>query len=196
MQRDFGRGCLEGNALGCADDRHCYSDRRRVLALVAPGEEPNRCSDLGTTLIGGAVVAVAVLYLERQFSHGAEKRDLLQLGLQTSLVSIDLRDRDLSGFHLAGKDLRGANLTGANLKGANLSGTDLTNATLNGADLRGAKVDKTPLYPSATLHPSTGLKPAPIYPDAITQNAWFDKAKHDAGRRWPSHIDLDKIGAI
>src|SRR5215217_7160450 len=84
-----------------------------------PEEPPDRCSDLGTALMGGAVVAFAALYLEQRFSRAAENRDLrLQIGLEDSLAGIDLSCRNLSGFHLAGKDLRGANLKGANLREA------------------------------------------------------------------------------
>lgn len=162
-----------------------------------PGAAADRHSDLGVTLIGGAVVALAVLYLERQFTRGAERRDLrLQIGLQNNLAGIDLRRRDLSGFHLAGKDLRGANLSGTNLRGANLSGASLRDAVLNDADLRGAKLNETPLYPSETLYPSKDLYPGPIYPDAIIQNTGLSKVKYDAATKWPGHIDPSKVGAV
>jgi uncharacterized protein YjbI with pentapeptide repeats len=173
-----------------------------VLALGVwlwwpPGADADRSSELGATLIGGAVVAIAVLYLERQVSSEAERRELrLQLGLQNSLAGIDLRNRDLSGFHLAGKDFRGANLAGANLRGANLSGGNLRDATLNGADLRGAKLDETPLHPSETLFPSEDLYPGPIYPDATIQNTTFSKAKYDSDTKWPKHINPATVGAI
>ena len=55
-----------------------------------PGENHNRYSDLGTTLIGGAIVGVAVLYVERQLTRGVERRDLqLQLGLTDAIPGID-----------------------------------------------------------------------------------------------------------
>jgi len=78
---------------------------------------PDRYSDLGTAIIGGSVIVLAGLFLERRLSRAAERRDLqLQLGLQNNLVGIDLNRRDLSGFYLSGKDLRYANLTKANLR--------------------------------------------------------------------------------
>jgi NhaP-type Na+/H+ or K+/H+ antiporter len=55
-----------------------------------PGENHNRYSDLGTTLIGGAIVGVAVLYVERRLTRGVERRDLqLQLGLTDAIPGID-----------------------------------------------------------------------------------------------------------
>ncbi len=160
-----------------------------------PGAEPDRCSDLGTALIGGAVVAGAVLYLERQFSRAAERRDLrLQLGMQKDLSGIELRMRDLSGFNLVRKNLQGADLRGADLRGANLSGADLTNAILNNADLRGAKLDETPLYPSQTLYPP--FRPGPIHPNATIRNTGLHGVKYDVGTRWPGHIDPDRVGAV
>jgi hypothetical protein len=61
-----------------------------LLVLFAPGvlfwwppcAPPDRSSELGTTLIGGGVVALAILVLERLFTKEVERRDLLlQLGL-------------------------------------------------------------------------------------------------------------------
>lgn len=137
---------------------------------MAAGEEPTKCSDLGSALMGGAVVATAVLYVERQLSKDSDRRDLkLQLGVQDKLAGIDLSGRDLAGFYLVGKDLRNAVLRDADLRRANLSGARLDHADLARADLRGAKLDKTPLYPGRTLKPSKGLKPGPIFPSAVLQ---------------------------
>src|SRR4051794_28421068 len=81
-----------------------------------PWATPNRYSDLGTAMLGGAVVAFAILLLQERSAQAAEKRDLqLQLGLADSFPGIDLKHRNLSGFYLPSKDLRNANLTGANL---------------------------------------------------------------------------------
>jgi uncharacterized protein YjbI with pentapeptide repeats len=161
-----------------------------------PSHDPNRYSDLGVTLIGGAIVAVALFYLEQQFSRGAERRDLrLQLGLQKDLSDADPRDRDMSGFSLVGKNFKGADLRGANLRGADLSGANLTNAKLNGADLRGAKMDETPLYPSETLFPPFTL--GPIYSDVTICNTGLAEAKYDSKTKWPSIIeDPEKVGAV
>ena len=169
-----------------------------IVFLILPGEAPStRNTDLGVALIGGGVVALAVLYLQNRLSSAAEKRDLqLQLGLQDKFPGIDLSHRDLSGFHIPGKDLRQANLTRTNLRGANLSGADLQHAILNKADLRGAKLDATPLYPSENLFPSEGLKPGPIYEDANHNGAEFYGARYDSKTRCPANLDLQQRGAI
>jgi uncharacterized protein YjbI with pentapeptide repeats len=162
-----------------------------------PGTPPDRCSDLGTALMGGAIVAFSVFYLERQLSRAYEKRNLqLELGTGKDFQGIDLSGRDLSKCYLPGKDFSGANFHGANLSEANLSGANLTHASLNGADLRGAKLDETPLYPSETLYLSNNLHPGPIYRDANTQGADLSGAKYDSATRWPSHIDPEKVGAV
>jgi uncharacterized protein YjbI with pentapeptide repeats len=168
-----------------------------ALLWWPPGEAPNKCSDLGSALVGGAVVATAVLYVEQQLSKEADRRDLkLQLGLQDNLIGIDLSGRDLAGFHLAGKDLRNAVLRGANLQRANLSGARLDHAVLVGADFRGAKLDETPLYPSKTLYPSADLVPGPILPDAVLQGVSLTGAKYDADTRWPKNFDPNAAGAV
>jgi hypothetical protein len=78
-----------------------------TLLLVPGGRESTLNTDLGVALIGGAIVAVAVLYLQERLSSAAEKRNLqLQLGLQDRFPGIDLSYRDLSGFHIPDKDFR------------------------------------------------------------------------------------------
>ena len=164
---------------------------------LPPGEDPNRYSDLGTTLIGGVIVAVAVIYLERQLSRRAERRDLqLQLGLTDELPVVALSCRDLSGFYLPGKDLRHANLSSANLRGANLSGALLDHANLRNADLRGTKLDETGLFPSETTVPSDNLFPGPLFPDARLQGVKLEGAVYDKRTSWPSGFDAAKAGAI
>ena len=167
-----------------------------VAFLMWPGPESNRNSDLGTALISGTVVAIAVLYLQARLSSAAEKQNLqLQLGLQDKFPGIDLSNRDLSGFHIPGKDLRQANLTGANLRGANLSGANLQHAILNKADLRGAKLDETPLYPGENLFPSEELTPGPIYTAVNHNDAKFYEAKYDSKTKCPDTLDLKERGA-
>jgi uncharacterized protein YjbI with pentapeptide repeats len=165
--------------------------------LIWPGPESNRNSDLGIALISGAVVALAVLYLQVRLSNAAEKRNLqLQLGLQDKFPGIDLSHHDLSGFHIPGKDLRQANLTGTNLRGANLSGANLQHAILNKADLRGAKLDETPLYPSEDLFPSDDLLLGSIYEAVNHNSATFNGAKYDSKTKCPNNLDLKKRGVI
>ena len=165
-----------------------------------PEADANRYSDLGTTLIGGATVGVAILYLERQFSRRAERRDLqMQLGLTDELPGVDLSGRDLSRFYLPGKDLRHANLRKAKLRGANLSGVKLDHANLSKADIRGAKLDETGLAPSNTLVPSNELVPGPLFPDANLQGVTLTGAKYDEHTTWPRNFsadNADNAGAI
>jgi len=73
-----------------------------------PDTPPDRYSDLGTAIVGGGVIALAVLFLEQRHAAEADRREvLLTLGLGESFVGIDLRHRDLSGSYLAGKDFSG-----------------------------------------------------------------------------------------
>jgi hypothetical protein len=163
----------------------------------APGGAPNKYSDLGTALIGGALVAIAGFYLEHLISSNAEKRALrVQLGLQKDLSEIDLFKRDLSGFHLANKKFKGANLVCADLRDTNLSGADLTDAMLNYADLRGARMDEIGLYPSETLFPSNERFPGSIYQEATINNTSLYGAIYDANTRWPSNIEPDRVCAV
>jgi hypothetical protein len=63
--------------------------------------------------------------------------------------------------------------------------------------VRSAKLNKTPLYPSETLKPDKGLKPGPIFPDAIIQDTGLYGAKYDSSTRWPDQIvDPAKVGAV
>ncbi len=160
-----------------------------------PGEEPNRSSDLGTALMGGGIVGLVLLFLERHLSRGAERRDLqLQLGLTDELPGVHLSRRNLSSFYLPGKDLRHANLSKANLRGTNLSGARLDHANLSKANLRGAKLDATHLLPSETLMPSNDLALEP-FSDARLQGVDLREAKYDKHTTWPSDFDAANAGA-
>jgi uncharacterized protein YjbI with pentapeptide repeats len=109
---------------------------------------------LGTGLLVSVIVAGAVGSAQLAIEHRqasldntrAEKAKLIAereslrvtLGVQPSLVSVDLRGRDLHDFYLARKPLVRALLTGANLRKANLERAKLGDADLRSADLRGA----------------------------------------------------------
>jgi hypothetical protein len=170
-----------------------------VLLWWPPHALPDRSSDLGTALIGGGVVALVVLVLERSFAKEAERRDLLlQVGLVDELRGINLNGRDLSGFLLTGKTLSHARFRRASLRGANLSGARLDYADLCEADLRDAKMDATGLMPSDTLFPSEDLFPGPIFPDANLQAVGLKGAAYNSRTRWPQNFGpdtLDKAGA-
>lgn len=142
-----------------------------------PSASPSRRSDLGTALLGGAVVAFAVAWFEvvvarrseqdkRHRQEAAERQNLqLTVGLQQELRGIGLAGRDLSGFYLRGKDLSetdliGANLSGAFLAKANLFGTFLAEGNLTGVNLSQASVRR----------PSSGrpTSPEPTSPEPIS----------------------------
>ena len=157
-----------------------------------PCAPPDRSSDLGTALIAGGVVALAVLVLERSFTKEAERRDLLlQLSLVDELRGLDLSGRDLSGFLLTDKTLSHARFRRANLMGANLSGARLDYADLSEADLRGAKMDATGLFPNETLFPSEDLIPGPVFPDANLQSVGLQGAAYNSRTSWPEHLGPD-----
>jgi uncharacterized protein YjbI with pentapeptide repeats len=169
-----------------------------LLAVAAKRAPSNRGSDLGSSLIAGAIVAFAILFLERSLAQRQQKRDLqLQLALGKDFPGIDLRGADLSGSYLADKNFREAKLQGTNLRGANLSGVTLINARLDGADLRGAIMYEPPTYPSDDLFPGDDLYPSDGLPDAITNGAILEGALYDDATKWPSDItDPEQLGAI
>jgi uncharacterized protein YjbI with pentapeptide repeats len=115
------------------------------------GELAHR-SELGATILGGAVVAFVVAFVqlrserrlrdrERLFQRFQEDQSFrITVGLQHNLSGIDLHGRDLSGFFLRGKILNKAFLLNARLVGANLA-----DASLEGADLRGANMSQANL---------------------------------------------------
>lgn len=114
--------------------------------------------DLGGQLAGGAVVAFAVLLLERlaegrsrraedrRREEDEERNFRLMLGLQKDLTGIDLAKRDLRSYFLRAKTL-----TDATLKGTNLAGADLTRCRLVNADLSGATLNAT-AFIDAEMH--------------------------------------------
>ncbi len=109
-----------------------------------PGSDRN--TDLGSAILGGMIVAIAVLIAEQRFVKESEKRSLnLSIIAQQTLRGIDLKNLDLEDFHFGGKDLteaklndsqlNKANLQNCTLIGANLQSADLTEANLRGANL-------------------------------------------------------------
>jgi uncharacterized protein YjbI with pentapeptide repeats len=126
------------------------------LALWAPkaGGQANANTDLGTALIGGAVVAFAVLILQQRLDARAQAIEARRLkhedaerlrqqaqllcALSDDLTGVDFNHRDLRDMYLRGKVLQSANLEGADLRSATLTGADLREADLRRADLRRA----------------------------------------------------------
>jgi hypothetical protein len=138
------------------------------LALWLPGGDGagTKDTDLGTALLGGAVVAGAVLFLQRRLDaewrrldadRAAEDerrrlRDQAQMlcAMVNDLTGVDFSDRDLRDMFLRNKVLAEANLEGSVLWRAVLTGADLTGAVLRGADLVGAQA-KDAIFRGATL---------------------------------------------
>ena len=108
--------------------------------------DPDHRGGLGSALIGGAVIALAIFLVqividERRQDESEQTNLRLTLGLTQDLGGIDLRDAELDRVYLAGKNLVKARLEGATLSGANLSGARLREADLSGADLRCANLN-------------------------------------------------------
>lgn len=114
-------------------------------------DKPSAYSDLGSAVVGAAVVAFAILFLERRFdtitaretnrqkkaSRDEAERQHTQLltALRDDLPGVDLSGRHLDGFYLRAKKMQWANLTDCKLAGANLSRAVLINSTMAGATL-------------------------------------------------------------
>lgn len=137
----------------------------RVVSVIFGGvpHAPISTEDvrnLGSQLAGGAVVAFAVVLLERlaegrfrraeaaradereeaerrRREEEEERNFRLLIGLQKDLTGIDLEDRDLKSYFLRAKLLADATLKNANLEGADLTRCGLVNANLSGANLAG-----------------------------------------------------------
>jgi uncharacterized protein YjbI with pentapeptide repeats len=133
-----------------------------VGAWLWSTSEVRRVGDLGQGLLVGAVVALAVLAVQRDADRRARlldaERDRAQerqalratLGLEDDLSNIDLSHQDLQRFVLVGKrlqdatldhaDLRRAVLARADLRRANAPAAKLDRAVLSGAQLQDAKL--------------------------------------------------------
>jgi uncharacterized protein YjbI with pentapeptide repeats len=132
------------------------------LWLSRKGDSANANTDLGSALLGSAVVAFAVLFLQWRFEldgrarddaaaaerHRQDVRQQTQslLVLHSDLTGFDLRGRDLSGFYLRARQLEHAQLDDAILNGANLSF-----ANLRGASLARVSAEKSAYLEGAVL---------------------------------------------
>lgn len=136
-----------------------------LIGTIIPGvrlywprhHDPVSRSDLGVALMGGALIAFAVLVLQVliQFRSETDARErqeqaehaalLLVLGQSPNLSGLDLSERDLSEAYLNGKVLRGAVLAKANMSEAQAQDAVLAAADLSGADLLGARLDRADL---------------------------------------------------
>ena len=203
-----------------------------LLALVAGGlvlwfpggKDPGTMdTDLGTALLGGAVVAGAVLFLQRRLdaewrrldaARAAEDetrrlRDQAQMlcAMVRDLTGVDFSDRDLRGTFLRGKVLvearfegsvlRRAVLTRANLSGAVLRGADLVGAQAKHANFRGAVLVDAKL--SGARLQGADLRGCDLVGaelgGAKLEGAKYGKTGKDE-TRWPEGFDVDASGAV
>lgn len=106
-----------------------------VILWLPPDDTPTRNSDLGAAMVSGALVSIAVLFIERRQQRESEKRSMqLSLSTQQELESLDLSTYDLRRVSF----LRGRKLSRANFQGVNLSGADFSDAILDGGNFKGA----------------------------------------------------------
>jgi uncharacterized protein YjbI with pentapeptide repeats len=78
---------------------------------------------------------------DERIRQASERQDLrMTIGLQPSLVGIDLHKKDLTDFYFARKNLEEARLDHAVLVDANFEHARLVNAKLDGASLRNASL--------------------------------------------------------
>ena len=135
------------------------------LWMPSRGERGGR-SELGSAVIGGAVVALALLLLEIYGDHRlgerlarqekvfeerlarqeeAFERELARQQIrQQTILQLGLA-RDLTGIDLSGRQLRAVYLRGKTLNGAVFHNSDLTRANLARASLVGARLTDTTL---------------------------------------------------
>jgi uncharacterized protein YjbI with pentapeptide repeats len=133
-------------------------------------------SEVGSALMTGAVVALAIFLLEvgaqertsdieeQRADEQAVQTLKLQVAVQDELYGFDFRqvlesgrEDAFSGFSFGSKlleeaDFRGLTLTGANFIGAKLVRAKLQGANLGGADLIGANLDGAKLNDSVLAH--------------------------------------------
>lgn len=116
-----------------------------IWALASdPLSDPKDWSDLGSTMAGGAIIAAAILFVERSFATEAERR-AAQFGIESlgKLPGIGLNGRDLTHSYWINKDITDSDLSDAKLdnsyirdctfgSGTFLLGTSFKNARLPG----------------------------------------------------------------
>jgi Pentapeptide repeats (8 copies) len=155
-----------------------------------PDPEPDRLSDLGSTLVGGGIVAFVVFSLDQMLARRQERNlTRQQLAQAGPFEGIDLSNQDLSGLYLGYKNLKSGNLSGADLRGTNLGQTDFSWANLDGADLRGAYLEGGMSSPTA---PPGGERGGAAHFHHTTLNG----ALYDSSTRWPSDVNPAELGAI
>jgi hypothetical protein len=114
-----------------------------VLLIWRGRADPGSRSNLGATLLGGVLVALAIFAV--QLSTDSRRQRLAdQQSVQLTVASrqdlrhFPLANQDLSYMYLRHKNFEGAILRNTKLDGADLSGAILNNAELDGASLASA----------------------------------------------------------
>jgi hypothetical protein len=194
------------------------------LALWLPGGDDagTKDTDLGTALLGGAVVAFAVLIVQHRLdadqrgidevrgvaSEKQRRREEAQKMLATSddLSGADFAGCNLRDTYMHGKSLTNANLEGCDLRRAVLTDADLTGANLRNANLEGAQAADVVLR-GATLEGATladaGLEGADLrgcdLGKATLTGARLSGAKYGKSgtvkTNWPDGFDVAASGA-
>jgi hypothetical protein len=180
-------------------------------------------TDLGTALLGGAVVAGAVLFLQRRLdaewrelddarAKEDEKRRLrdeaqMLCALVWNLRGVDFSDRDLSGMFLRNKVLIEADLKRAVLRRAVLTGANLTGAELGGAELVGAQAENANIRGATLVGANLGgavlegadLRGCDLF-GADLAGARLKGAKYGMTgadkTSWPKGFDYEASGAV
>ncbi len=189
-----------------------------LIGTIIPGvrlywprhKNPATRSDLGIALMGGALIAFAVLGLQLmiQFRAESDNRErleqansdarqrqeqadrqalLLLLGRSENLSGVDLHEEDLSQAYLNAKELGGANLAGANMVNASLLEAKLVDANLAGATLDGAHLDRADLR-------HADLSGASLVGATLT-GASLDAARLSPRREGNGRVRVDLSGA-
>jgi len=164
-----------------------------LLLWLPSGENKGSRSELGAAVLGGAVVAFALLFFEGQRQQAADRlaaRQNFQIALaaqpdlgKVSLTHADLRKIVLVKKRLSGADLSSADISGADLSEANLSGADLSSADLSSANLSGANLSRADLRDA-------------VLTDATISDTSFDGAYYNGHTRWPQGFDPRAAGAL
>jgi uncharacterized protein YjbI with pentapeptide repeats len=151
-----------------------------IWGFSAAGLGQNDAGDitnLGAGILGGGLVAFAVVWTESRVSARQDKfLTTFQISMQSDLAGIDLTDADLTQAHLSGKILHHARLSGAKLDASTLIGTNLDSADLSRASLVGARLIDTTLRSAvltATNLTSADLTDADLT-GAVLVNTKFD----------------------
>lgn len=164
--------------------------------------------DLGSAVISGSIVGLAVLLVETNADNrreeAAQLRNLqLMLSLEDDLQGINLEGRDVSRQYLAGKNLTDANLNDlvanrtsfnqstldfADLIGANLRNSSFVDSRLAGADLSGANLSCTVLR-GTIFSSELQLEGASLGTvEASLRETRLDNILYDDSTAWPANF--------